>query len=407
MSIRSDHEHDRDRHRGPGGAWRRRAGRDRSRDDRRHPQVRAVPGGLPLGGDRRGRLQGVPPGQRGVRPTSGRPQPDDPHQSALRGDHPHAAGLAGRHLPDLQPGLGSPDHPPERAVPLRGPGARSRPAVGSGPGRPDDPRSLLGHRAQRDGLPPGGSVPARGARHPALGRCGVLALPPQPDLATAAPEVQDQLLGLLDRLRSGHVQRRRGHRGQPHGAGRHRRGRLPRLRRRRARSEPPPCSGPRGVHHPRGAAADDRGMRPRVRTDRQPRQQAARPHEVGRRRARLRRAPAADPGVTEVPDGQLVLAGRRARPGRRARRRARGHRRWTRSPRWARANRCSCRAPLPSSVGRSPTSCGAWRTPRCPRWPGVASATSPRRSSGASLRSAGTSASRCASRTARTSCSGA
>ena len=75
-----------------------------------------------------------------------------------------------------------------------------------------------------------------------------------PVRAAAAPQVQDQLLGLRHRLRPGHVQRRRRRRRVPPAARRHHRGRFPGLCRRRPGGQPPPGPGAGGVHPPRGAA---------------------------------------------------------------------------------------------------------------------------------------------------------
>ena len=89
------------------------------------------------------------------------------------------------------------------------------------------------------GLPPRRRLPLRGARHHALGRGRLPALPAQPHRPAPAPQVQDQLLGLRHRLRPGHVQRRRRDRRHPHPRRRHRRGRLPGLHRRRPRAPTP------------------------------------------------------------------------------------------------------------------------------------------------------------------------
>ena len=47
--------------------------------------------------------------------------------------------LLGRIADTLQPGLGPPDHPAQRPVPLRAAGAGPRPAAGAGGGRPHHP----------------------------------------------------------------------------------------------------------------------------------------------------------------------------------------------------------------------------------------------------------------------------
>ena len=82
---------------------------------------------------------------------------------------------------------------------------------------------------------------------------------------------------------------------------RHDRSRLPGVRRRRARRQPAPRAGARGVHLPRGPDADDRGVPAHVRPLRQPRQQDPRPHEVARRHDGHRRAARADHQGAQVP----------------------------------------------------------------------------------------------------------
>ena len=111
-----------------------------------------------------------------------------------------------------------------------------------------------------------------------LGRGHLPALRAQPDRPAPAPQVQDQLLGLRDRLRPGHVQRRRRRRRHPApledgtveqgfrvfvagGLG----------------ANPHPGARPRGVHAPGGPAAHHRVDPAGLRADRQPRQQAAGP----------------------------------------------------------------------------------------------------------------------------------
>ena len=93
------------------------------------------------------------------------------------------------------------------------------------------------------------------------------------------------------------------------------RGRVPGVHRRRARGQPASRAGVGGVHRSRGSAADDRGAAARVRSDRQPRQQAAGTHEVGRRRTRDRRAASpGDQGPAHVA-GIVVVAGWHPRRG--------------------------------------------------------------------------------------------
>ncbi len=212
------------------------------------------------------------------------------------------------------------------------------------------------------------------------------ALPAQPLRPAPAPQVQDQLLGLRHRLRPGHVQRRRRHRRQPGQGRRHRRARLPGVLRRRPGRQPPPGPGPGGVHLPRGPAAHPRGHPAHLRPLRQPRQQAAGPHEVAGRHPGRRRGPPAHPQGAPLPARLRHLAGRRPRTtSRPARRRARrrvhhhlphahglGHQRGPQAVRPLRA------------AGTTPTWCGA--TPRAPSrpTPTPAWATSPPTSSGPS-----------------------
>ena len=160
------------------------------------------------------------------------------------------------------------------------------PDAAAGPrlGRAHHPRGLRRHRAQR----------AWAATSPAPARTRCSTSPPWAEAAyrhflrnpiapAPAPQVQDQLLRLRHRLRPGDVQRRRRHRRHPHaattapsrpasGSSSPAASAPTRTRRWPSRSSPPArsCSPPS-----RRAAG--------LRADRQPRQQAARPHEVGGR----------------------------------------------------------------------------------------------------------------------------
>ena len=286
------------------------------------------------------------------------------------------------------------------------------PALHARPGqrRDDEPGGLRRHRPQRHGLPPGRRLPLRGARHQPVGRGRLPALPAPRLLPAPAPQVQDQLLRLRHRLRPGHVQRRRRHRRQPAQGRRRGRARVPGLRRRRPGRQPPPGPGPRGVHVPRGPAGHPRGVPAHVRPLRQPRQQAPGPHEVAGRHPGHRRAAAPDHQGAAPAAGHHHLARRRPRLRHRARRRA-GGRRPTPSPSrpWARtsAPTWSCGPPTATAGGTKPTWCGARPRARCRPWPTPAWATSPPPSSGPSPTSSASSAARCGSPTARTSCSGA
>ena len=153
---------------------------------------------------------------------------------------PEQLEMLGTIATDVLPGLGPPHHPPERAVPLRPAPRRPRGAAPARLGRPHQPRGVRRHRPQRRRLPPRRRLPVRGARHLAVGRGRHRPVPPQPDRAAPAPQVQDQLLRLRDRLRPGDVQRRRRHRRHPAPRRRHARARLPGVPRRRARRQPAP-----------------------------------------------------------------------------------------------------------------------------------------------------------------------
>ncbi len=127
----------------------------------------------------------------------------------VRLDDARAARDDGLHRRPLQPRLGPHHDPSEHPVPLRPARRHPRRDGASRLGRADQPRGVRRHRAQHPGLPPRRRLPARGARHHAVGRGGVPALRAQPARPAPAAQVQDQLLRLLHRLRSGDVQRRR------------------------------------------------------------------------------------------------------------------------------------------------------------------------------------------------------
>ena len=227
--------------------------------------------------------------------------------------------MIGHIADDVLPRLGPHHHPPEHPVPLRRARAGPRGACATSASVGLTTREACGDTVRNvHGLPPRRRLPVRGARHHAVGRGRLPALPAQPARPAPAPQVQDQLLRLRHRLRPGDVQRRRRHRHHPHARRRHRRARLPGVRRRRPRRQPAPGAGPRGVHRPRGPAADASRRSCGCSTRRQPRQQAAGPHEVARRHARLRRGAAPRPQGAPVPARLVVLAGRHPRGRRRS-----------------------------------------------------------------------------------------
>ena len=148
---------------------------------------------------------------------------------------------------------------------------------------------------------------------------------------------------------------------------RHRRARLPGVRRRRPRRQPAPGAGARGVHRPRGPAAHDRGDPADVRPLRQPRQQAPGPHEVARRHHGHRRAARA-----HLQGAQVPAAPRRTWPGGIPDDRRRSAA--TRRPAWPPASTPTAdrpghagqapARPTRTSAGRRPTSSAA--SPRAP-----------------------------------------
>ncbi|TML65341.1 MAG: hypothetical protein E6G14_16480, partial [Actinobacteria bacterium] len=107
-------------------------------------------------------------------------------------------------------------------------------------------------------------------------------------------------------------------------ARRHRRTGLPGVLRRRARREPAPRAGARGVHAPRPVARHARGDPARAEQPRQPRQQAPGAHEVARRHDGCRRAARAHLQGAQVLDRLGDVPSRGTACRRRARRRARG-----------------------------------------------------------------------------------
>ena len=189
------------------------------------------------------------------------------HNQMVRVEDPARPGRA-RPARDVRPHrrrvlawVGPPHDAPERAVPLRAARAASPKCSGCSPRSAcHQPRGVRRHRAQRLRLPSRRGVPLRGARHQPVGAGGHRPVPAQPDRAAPPAEVQDQLLGLRDRLRPGDVQRRRRHRGEPPAPRRHARARLPRVPRRRARREPAPRAAP-SRSSPRASSCSRRSRR--------------------------------------------------------------------------------------------------------------------------------------------------
>ena len=180
--------------------------------------------------------------------------------------------------------------------------------------RPDHPRGLRRHRAQRDGLPPRRRLPARVPRRHRRG--------PRPRSSTSCATRSSQRLprkfkinfsgcstdcgqamfndvGVIAATRTlddGSIET--GFRVYIAGG---------------LGANPHPALALEEFTSPRGPAADHRVGAAGLRPDRQPRQQAARPAEVGRRPARHRRGP--PPSAEGAPHaaGLVVVAGRHPR----------------------------------------------------------------------------------------------
>ena len=245
-----------------------------------------------VGRDQRRRLPGVPPEQRHLRPAPGRHQPDGARSRCPTASiTPEQLDLMGHLAETYSRGLGPHHHPPEHPVPLR----RARPRCPTcmrelGAGRADHPRGVRRHRPQR-AWPATSPAPARSSsstspRGPRP-RSGTSCATRSPSAcprkfkinfsgcATDCGQAMFNDVGVIATTRTlddGSTETG-----------------LPRVHRRWPRRQPAPGARPRGVHLPRRPAADHRVGAAGVRPDRQPRQQAARPHEVGRRPAGHRR----------------------------------------------------------------------------------------------------------------------
>ena len=182
-------------------------------DDRRRARhaSSARVAGVPRRRDRRGRLPRLPPEQRHLRPAPGRPQPDGAGEGPLRhASRPSSSRCSAYIAETYSRGWGhlttrqnvqfhfvELEQTPEVLRLLASVGLTT-------------PRGVRRHRAQRHGLPPRRRVPAtRSSTSRPWAEARVPALPAPPARAAPAPQVQDQLLGLRDRLRPGDVQRRR------------------------------------------------------------------------------------------------------------------------------------------------------------------------------------------------------
>ena len=284
--------------------------RSRCRTAARHRTVRACSRSVPVGRDRRRRVQGDAFEQRHLRSASGRHQPDGAHQVARRQHHARATRHHGPSRRNLFARLGPHHNPAERADPLCRSHQGHRRHACARLGGFDHSRGVWRHRSQCHGLPSGRGLPSRVPRRHAVGRGRVPALRSQPVEPTPAAQVQDQLLRLLDRLRSGDVQRRRRDRRDAHPRRWLDRDRVPSVHRRRPRRQPASGVGTRRLHITRRSPAHDRVRPTGVRPDRQPRQQAARPPQVGRRSTWHRRASAPGAEGAQHAARVFVVAGR-------------------------------------------------------------------------------------------------
>ena len=171
---------------------------------------------------------------------------------------PEQLDMFGHIADDLLPRLGPHHHPPEHPVPLRRSSSRSPEVLRLLASVGLTTREACGDTVRNvQGCHLAGACPYEVLDISPWAEADVPALPAQPARAAPAPQVQDQLLGLRHRLRPGDVQRRRRDRRHPHrSTDGTRRARLPGVRRRRPRRQPAPGAGARGVHVPRGPAAD-------------------------------------------------------------------------------------------------------------------------------------------------------
>ena len=244
---------------------------------------------------RRGRLPGLPPEQRHLRPAPGR------HTTRWCASRcptaritPEQLDMLGHIADDLLPGLGPHHHPPERPVPLRraraGPRGHARLLASVGL----TTREACGDTVRNvHGLPPRRRLPVRGASTSPVGRGRLPALPAPPASPSACPASSRSTSRAATPTAARRCSTTSAWSPPPARLddGTDRAG-LPGVHRRRPRRQPAPGAGPRGVHRQGRPAAHHRGGAAGVRADRQPRQQAAGPPEVGRRRAGLRRAAA-------------------------------------------------------------------------------------------------------------------
>ena len=277
---------------------------------------------------RRGRLPGLPPEPGHLRPAPGRHQPDGAGEGPLRPGRRPSSSRCSRRSPTSTRAAGA-TSPPARTCSSTSSSSRDTPEV----------LRLLASVGLTSREACGDTVRNVAGCHLA-GACPyeVLDISPWAEaayrwflrnpLAQRLPrKFKINFSRLRDRLRPGDVQRRRRDRGDPAACRRHHRARLPGVPRRRSRRQPAPGAGARGVHEPRGPARHDRGDAAHVRPLRQPRQQAAGPHEVARRHDGHRRAARAHHQGAQVPARVGHVPGRRARRSSRTRA--------TRRPAWA------------------------------------------------------------------------
>ena len=248
----------------------------RPRDRGRAGQVRGRRRPLPRRGDRRRRVPGVPAQPGDLRPAPGRPQPDAAGEDPLRQGRARPARDARLHRRDLlaRAGATSPPArtpsstscssrtPPRRCALLASVGLTSREACG------DTVRNVAGcHLAGAcpyevlDISPWAEATKDLFLRNPIAQRMPRKFKINFSGCATDCGQAMFNDVGIIAVNRP--LPRR------------HRRARVPGVHGRRARRQPAPRAGARGVHLPRGPAAHHRGDPARAGPPRQPRQQAA------------------------------------------------------------------------------------------------------------------------------------
>ena len=247
---------------------------------------------LPGGRHRRGRLPRLPAEQRHLRPAPGRPQPDGAGEDPLRRRHARPARAMAAPRRHSTPGAGA-TSPPGRTSSSTSCSWRRSPRCMRllGIGGHDHPRGVRRHRPQRAGLPPRRGLPVRGARHHARGprrpsstSCATRSPSGCPassrSTSRAAPPTAARPCSTTSASSPPPARSRTAPSSRASGCSSPAASAPTPTRRWRSRSSP----------HARSCSPTLEAVPAGLRPQRQPRQQAAGPHEVAGRHARLRGA---------------------------------------------------------------------------------------------------------------------